>query len=462
VAVLAGCVKYHPSPLNPPRLEKEYRSRDLAGADVRAYIESSLGRKPAAWPPASLDLPLLTALAFYYNPELDVARARVRAADAGVITAEGRINPSLSIGGGYSNDPESALLFRFVPTFTIETAGKRGYRILQARKLAAAARAELTDAAWRVRSRVRAALLTYLFARRRRDLLAGEVAVRVEAVTLFEKRLEAGEVSRPDVDAAEIEASNTRVQMRAAEGQVSVSLARLGAAAGLTEAALRGIKLECPGVDAPPAAEELSIEKVQQAGLLHRADVRRSLLEYAAAEAALHLEIAKQYPDIELSPGYDFDEAHHKFTLSPGFTVPLFNRNQGPIAEANTRRTEAAARFVALQARAIAEMETSLAGYRAALRELREADRRLLRLQREKETSIRRAFEVGEEDRLALAGVRIQTAVAARVRLEALHEAQTALGALEDAEQSPLPAGIAWPAFPVESPRAASLKRVTP
>src|SRR5512136_2743721 len=113
VLVMCGCARYHPRPLDPPRLEREYRSRSLAAEGLRAYVESNVTPRPSGWPPDSLDLPLLTALAFYYNPELDVARARAKIAEAAVVTAGGRVNPSLNTGGGYSNNPESALVFRF-------------------------------------------------------------------------------------------------------------------------------------------------------------------------------------------------------------------------------------------------------------------------------------------------------------------------------------------------------------
>jgi len=461
VVVLCGCARYHPRPLDAPQLERDYRSRSLAAEGVRAYVESNVTPKPSEWPPASLDLPLVTALAFYYNPELDVARARVETAEAAVVTAGGRLNPSLNTGGGYSNNPESALVFHFDMAFTLETAAKRALRILQAQKLAEAARTELAETAWRVRSHVRGALLAHLFAARRLSLLQGEVAVRAESLELLKKRLEVGEVSRPDVTAAEIETSTATVALRTAEGQVVETRAALAAAVGVPIDALGALPVRWQKVESLTALDRLPLEKVQEAGLVHRADVRRSLLAYAAAEAALRLEIARQYPDIDLNPGYSFDEAHHKIAFGPAFAVPVFNRNKGPIAEAEARRQESAALFTALQAQAIAEMEASLARYRTALAEFDEADR-LAQLQREREESVRRALAAGEEDRLALAGARAESAVAARVRLDVLERAQAAFGALEDAVQQPLTAGAALPAIPVKSPRATTGKGEMP
>jgi hypothetical protein len=58
---------------------------------------------------------------------------------------------------------------------------------------------------------------------------------------------------------------------------------------------------------------------------------------------------------------------------------------------------------------------------------------------------MQRAVAAGEEDRLALSGVRVESAVAARARLDALHRVQSALGALADAVQQPLEPGTALP-----------------
>jgi outer membrane protein TolC len=190
---------------------------------------------------------------------------------------------------------------------------------------------------------------------------------------------------------------------------------------------------------------DLALDDVQKAGLMHRADVRRSLLEYAADEAALQLEIAKQRPDIQLNPGYNFDEGHHKITFGPGFDIPVFNLNKGPIAEAEARRTEAETRFNALQAQAIGEMEIALAKYNGARSELTEAARTLTAIQTTRTAAMQRAIAAGEEDRLSLSGVRIEGAVAARARLDAERRLQTALGTLEDAVQQPLESGSPLP-----------------
>jgi outer membrane protein TolC len=257
-------------------------------------------------------------------------------------------------------------------------------------------------------SRVRSALLDYVIAVREREVLQNEREVRAAIAAILDRRLGVGEISRPDVNVARTALITIEVEREASETQVREAGPALAAAVGLPV---------LPDIDAqimlaPPVS--LPLNEVQKAGLLHRADIQRGLLEYAVAEASLHREIANQYPDLQLSPGYSFDEGHHKVTFGPALPVPVLNRNRGPIAEAEGRRAEAEVRFNAMQARAIGEMEGALARYNSALVELADSDQRLIQIQEVREAAMLRAVRAGEEDQLAVAGIRLESAVASR------------------------------------------------
>lgn len=432
-AALTGCVKYHPQPLDPPRSEQRFRARTLADPGLRKFLDR------ADWPPPRLTLDDLSAAALYFNPDLDTARAQLRTARAAILTAKGRPNPSFATGGGWESTPESALAFYFDSTLTLETAGKRRWRILEAEKRAEAARVAVAETAWHVRSRVRAAWLDYVMAIRLAGVLRREREARAENAGILEKRLGAGEAALPEVNVARTALISVEVEVKAAATAIRESGAALAAAVGLPE---------LPDVDAgklPATPARLPLAEVQKAGVLHRTDIRRSLLEYAAAEADLHLEIANQYPNVDLNPNYAFEEGFHMITFGPAMAIPLLNRNHGPIAEAEARRAEAEARFQGLQAQAIGEMSVALARYQGSLAEFTDADQRLARVQQAREAAMRRAVAAGEEDRLALAGVQVESAVAARARLDAQQRLESALGALEDAVQQPLPPGRPLP-----------------
>jgi outer membrane protein TolC len=349
-------------------------------------------------------------------------------------------------------------LFNLDFSVPIETAGKRGHRIQTARSLDEAARFDLADSAWKVRISVRIALLNYLLAARSLDSLRSEETIRGEQVNILQQRFLIGEIPRPEVDLARIELSKADLAINTVEGQLAEAKAALAASIGIPVAGLRGFEFSWADLDSPPGAESLSPEEIQRDAVLNRLDVRRSLAQYAAAEADLQLEISKQYPDLQIGTGYTYEETNNFFTLGLSTILPLFNRNQGPIAEAEARRKEAAASFLEKQAQVIAGGERALALYKAALKELAEVDQTLSKLQDSQLRMMRQAVRLGEEDRLGLNGVQIQSAVLARARLDALARAQSALGELEDAVQRPLDPGDAFSVTP-ESPTLSKLSK---
>lgn len=295
------------------------------------------------------------------------------------------------------------------------------------------------------------ALLNYLLASRSLELLRSEEQVRGEQVNILEQRFNVGEIPRPELDLARIELSKAHLGISAAEGQRSEAKAALAASIGIPVAGLQDFDFSWPDLDSPPKQESFSPEQIQREAVLNRLDVRAFLARYAAAEAELQLEVSRQYPDFQIGPGYTYEEKNSFFTIGLSTTLPLFNRNQGPIAEAEARREQAAAAFVEKQAQVIAGSERALAAYIAALKELTEADESLHKLQGAQLEVMQQAVRAGEEDQLSLNGVRIESAVVARMRLEALARAQSALGDLEDVVQRPLDPGDAFHVGP-ESP----------
>jgi outer membrane protein TolC len=432
---LAGCAvqKYHAVPIDANATASRFESRNLADRGLKAFEEENLGHSISPWPPESWDLQTLSLAALYFNPVLESARARIGSTKAALVTARARPNPTLNIAPGIPS-PYLLTLDFAIP---IETAGKRAHRLEIARSLDQAARFDLADSAWTIHSAVRTALLNHLLAIRAVELFQSEEKVRDDQVRILEEIFLAGEITRQSVDLARSERNKTHLALVVAEGQVSETKAALAAAVGIPLSAVQSLEFNWPGIDILPRAESLSFEEIKRQAVLNRLDLRRSLSQYAAAEAALQLEIAKQYPDINIGPGYTYEEKHSFFTVGLSTTLPLFNRNEGPIAEAEARRIEASAAFVERQAQAIIRSERALAGYIAALNEKAEVQS-LLKLQDSQLEILQEAIRAGTDNRLSLDGVEIQSWVLARAQLDALSRAQKTFGDLEDALQRPL------------------------
>ena len=435
VLLLTGCSmqRYQASPIVAGETASRLEERSLADEGLRSFVEMNLHPSLSSGAPKAWNLQMLSLAALYFSPLLDAARARLARADAAVVTAGARPNPTL----GFSPGVPSPYLVTLDFAIPLETAGKRGYRVQSARELDQAARLNLADSAWTVFTGVRLALLNYLLAIRNLELIRSEQQVRMDQVHILEQILAAGEIPRLDVDLARIELSKTEVAIRTAEGQAAETKSALAAAIGIPLSGLQGAEFVWPEMDAPPSAESLSADEIQRDAVVNRLDVRRALVQYAAAEADLRLEIAKQYPDINLGPGYTYEERHSFFTVGFSSAIPIFNRNQGPIAEAEARRKEAAAAFLQTQAQVIARSERAYSAYGAALREVEEAQS-LYRLQQTQLEIVQQAIRAGAENRLSLDGVQIQLSILARAQLDALGRAQRALGDLEDAVQRPL------------------------
>lgn len=435
---LCGCApyKYHPIPVSPPTLANTLEARSLDDAGLRAWMQNAAGYNPS-WPLATWDLNSLTLAAYYFNPQMDVARAQAAAADAAIKTAAMKPNPGVGADAGYETSPESSYLLGFNFSWPIETAGKRGYRIAAARHLSEASRISVGETAWGVRSKVRAALVDLVFAEKTLAELRAQVASQARYADLLEARFHAGEIPLPEVTTARIDLTNLRQALKAAQGKVGTARAALASAIGIPLSGLNGKTVTWAGADEPPVPDALPARSVRVAAVANRLDVQRALAEYEAAQARLQLEVARQYPDIDLGPGYAFEEGIHLISLQLGTVLPIRNHKEGPIAEAAAQRKAAGSQLLATQSTVIAQTDQVLAQYDAAYAVLTEAQNSLAQVQAQQRTT-EQWLKAGETDQLASASAEIQVAIAERARLDALRQTQIALGSLEDALQRPL------------------------
>jgi outer membrane protein, heavy metal efflux system len=436
---LAACAHFQPQPLSPQASLAGFESRSLESPGLRAFLAANHLAAPA--PGAPWSLKALTLAAFYYQPTLAEARGKLLAAQAGQITAGERPNPSISLAPAYDGGVPGAVHPWIVPLsldWPIETAGRRGYRLAQARHLAAAARWDLLGAVWRVRSRLRAALLGLYAARPSLSLHAREVSTWRRVLGLLEGQRRAGSVSSYEVAQARIALDRAILAGQAAAGRARQARIALAGALGVPVRALDGVRFSFADLRTLP--RDLTRPQVSQRALLERADVRAALERYAASQSALQLQIARQWPDIRLGPGFAWNAqlaGDRQWQLGLSLPLPVLNHNQGPIAEAKAQRELAAARFLTVQAAALTRIEGSLAAYDSARAQLVTADSLLRSLARQLR-SIQAQVAAGELQPLDRANARLAYEAGARSRLEALVSAQRALGRLEDAVQSPL------------------------
>lgn len=418
LSVVAGCASYQPKPLD-------------AVAESTAFEARRLDSTPSG----RVDLGSLTETAFRFHPEIEAAATRRRVAEAAVTTAGARPNPTFSTSVQKNFDPlpgESPWTYGFGLEIPIETAGKRDYRLEQARLRARTATLRETDARWQVRSRVRDA---YIAAYPMDELARRRLAIQREFTQAVEHRLNAGLVGLPEVLQARLTLNQAVLAEEEAQRRRAEAQARLASAVGVPVKAIDGKTLSFD--DLHYLNDGITSPDIQRHALLARPDVLAALTDYEASQVDLQLAIARQYPDFSLGPGYAWDAGAVKWSLALALALPVLNRNEGPIAEAEARRDEAAATFRLIQTKAIGETEEALASYRQATRLLAAATQ-IWDDQQSRQRATQAAFQAGEENRLALLAAKLETVAAETARMDAQLEAWRAAGRLEDALRKPL------------------------
>ena len=445
-ALASACaiVQVPPQPLVPQQTLTDLDVRTLDSPTLRDFVRAALNEPGLTWPPAEWDLNTLTLAALYYHPDLDVARAGWRETQAAIITAGGRPNPDFGFTTSFVRGGDPGVLPWILQpgvAFVVETAGKRGHRIAQAEAISEVGRLSIANVAWNVRGAVRSHLLDHLLAGRDLEVARAEEAVRADYTSALQTKLDFGDASRQEVDLARLELQRLRVTVRIAENRVEETRVALAGAVGVRAVSLDAVRVIHPSLDTLAPLATLDMASMERNALLSRIDVLAALANYEAAEAAVRLEVARQFPDLQLGPGFRWRETERRWMFDFGVPIPLLNRNEGPIAEAVARRERAAADVLALQAATVDAVARSSARYAGALRELQTA-RDVLAAADTRHAAVREQFELGDVDRTAILGADLEVIVARAQADAALRKAHVELGNLEGALQRPLEAGI--------------------
>ncbi|MCF8158972.1 MAG: TolC family protein, partial [Burkholderiaceae bacterium] len=312
------------------------------------------------------------------------------------------------------------------------TAGKREARIAQAAGLTETARIEIAQAAWQVHSRVAKSLLEYQYAIAQSAILKNEVTLRTAIADMLVKRLEAGMASNIEVSNARIALQKSEQAYTTASGRIESLGAALANDAGFSLSKFQPLSIKPFAQSAPNSIDDLQYE-----ALLNRLDIRASLARYEAAEAKLRLEIAKQYPDLTLSPSKTLDQGDKIWSLGFSSLLSLINKNRGLIAEATNLREVQIAQFEALQAKVIGDLDQAKASYLAAIASSTKAQA-LLANQQKRTEQTERQFNAGFADRLAFTSTQLENIIATQSVLNTAYQSQVSKLNLEDVLQRPL------------------------
>ena len=427
---LAGCVAYKDRPLSATQTAGNFNGRSLHDAGLQKYLA---GQRAGG---GSWGVERLALAAAYFHGDVAVARAEAEEAEAGIKTAGQSPNPVLSFSPGYNASSTGISPWIINPSLDIpiETAGKRGKRLVEARAMSEAAKLRVSAAAWDARTKVRAAMLDLYASRENGALLTAEVALHQEAVTKLDAQVKAGAAPAFELIQERLGFNRSKLALHDAEKLAATSRAQLASAVGVSTAALDAVTLDFSAFTSLPPSPGAG---VRRRALTHRADLLAALADYAAADAELRLQVAKQYPDVHLNPGYQLDQTDNKWSLGLSIELPIINQNRGQIAQATARRKTVGEKFQAKQAAVFGEIETALAAFRAARAKAATAATLAEESAKASDTT-KRMVDAGELVPLEFTRRKIESSAANLSRLEARIQAQQAAGALEAALHTPL------------------------
>jgi outer membrane protein TolC len=322
----------------------------------------------------------------------------------------------------------------------IETAGKRDFRTDRAVQLSDAARLRVSDALWAVRARLRAAMLALYSEQENLKLAQQMLHIEQDIAEHLVQQLTAGVISRLELHHAQLGVQQAQLNVLSSEKRLAENRVALATAIGLPVTALNAVELDFSEFAAPADLAAIPSAKLRATALQNRADIRAALADYAAAQAGLQLAIAGQYPDIQVNPSYSWQKGENRWGLG-GLTVPLplFNQNQGAIAEAQAKRQEMAVRVEALQARILGDIDKALAGVSAVLKKWKTVAQQQTDAQ-ENRRNVQALIQAGESDALALLAADALSATTEQSRLAVLVESWQSLAQLEDSLRYPLAA----------------------
>jgi len=411
LACHTGCARYQPRPIDPALHAVEYRARRLSDPSLRAWVARHAGAPEAGrWTDAQL-----AVVALAHRADLERARRDWLAARAGLAAAGTRPAPGVQADGERAvsgREESSPWVVSLAGLFTVELGGKRDARLQAARAREAAAEAELALMVAGTLRRVREAALAVRQAEddRRLAVTAFEAIRRVEERErgrYEEAALGSGEVARTAADAAA-----ARGEAAVADRDALLARADLAGALAVPATELRDLTLE-PSPHAGCAwGEATGADSLAALALVRRAEVARALAEYAAAEADLRSRVAARFPDLELGPGFIWDQGVNRWTLALALPALLGIRTRGPIAAAEASRFAAAARVAEVQDDIFAQTVRALEGCRGAAIERAVADSQRVAVARVAALA-RAAYDRGETGRLELARAELLQARAA-------------------------------------------------
>lgn len=385
-----------------------------------------------AEPRAPTELTLEQALnqALRESPLLEAGRATIRQAEARLLSARTYpFNPEIELAtadrqGLADNSTDRAISI----SQEIEIGGQRGKRVAVATAELEAVRRGFDREQRQLAARIRLAFAQTLRANELIQVAEADAELTRQLLNFASRRLEAGAGTQIELNLAQSTAGQTERTLRLAQATGSVARARLAEAIGVP-----ADQNLIPVGELPlPTDEFKSPERLLDRALESRADLDALRQETDSARRSHQLSKSLRIPNLRLGAFYEEEEGTDDITgVALVIPIPLFNRNQGSIAEAQAEveRLTAAGAVAELSIRR--EVMEALATYRAAKQAAVSLRDLVVGTLEENLLLLRRALDAGKIGASDVLVFRREFVEGQRQFIEALFEAQAARIALD-------------------------------
>lgn len=324
-----------------PPLDEAYRAgaeHRIAEPAVEAAIDQAAnvqsdpaGSGPSDAPPWTLDD--LLRIAWENNPALAEAAARVAAARGKWLQVGLPPNPIVGyVGSEIGNDGQGGQQGLFVQQEFVR-GGKLGWNRAVAAGELRVAEQQLAAVQQRLQTDVRLAYFDVLLAQRQVELATQLRSIAEQALRATEALFQAQELSRVEVLQAGVEAQRAHIAVANAQNAADAAWRRLAAVLGTPDAAPRAVA---------GALDEALVPLTWEAAL-HRVLSENPQLAAAQADVqrarqAVRRAAVEPVPNVEVQGSLQYDDASSTTIagLQVGWPLPLRNRNQGGIQQAQS------------------------------------------------------------------------------------------------------------------------------
>jgi cobalt-zinc-cadmium efflux system outer membrane protein len=336
VSAISACASRTPSVATPRPL----------GRDVPVYrpttSDSGRPRGPLfANPSDTVSLRDVIALSLLHSPDLAAFAWEIRAREARVVQAGRLPNPIVGVlaedfGASKSSEVGGPLLVQRQTTMQlsqlIELPGKRLARLGLAARSRELAAWDYEAARMNVLTRVTHNFIDVLVAQEMVSLTRQTADLVEQVRQSVGARVVAGVVSPIEETKADVALASARVESDRALRLLDASRDRLATLWGSSEAVFRWAVGDLNIVSDLPSIAML------QARLTQNPELARWVTEISQRQAALSVERSNRLPDLTITAGYRrfADLGVNAYLAGVSLPLPLFDRNQGGIAEATS------------------------------------------------------------------------------------------------------------------------------